>query len=857
MNIKRLKEVLVLLILLLSCSSSLFAQIKGVVLDAKTNEPLSYIAVFYENKGVGVITDTNGNFAVETRSTWNELVFSAMGYETKKVKFTPGKTRFLKVLLSESDTQLAEVVVTPKKEHYRRKDNPAVILMRKVIANKKHDALKENPYYQYDKYQKITMSLNDITPEKMTTGIFKKLPFLKDQVEVSPITKKMILPISVQETASQYFYRKDPKSEKTIINGVQSDGIGDFFSTGDILTTVLKDVFSDIDIYDNNIRLLQTRFVSPISSTSAISFYKFYIMDTLQVDKRSCIHLSFVPQNSQDFGFTGHLYVLNDSSYQVVKCTMNLPKKTGINFVENLDILQEYTQLDNGEWVLKTDDMLAELHLSKGMQGMQVRRVTRYTDYLFQELPQQLFKGKAKTVRQPSAMMRDDSFWNQKRDVPLTNKENTVSLLMKKLENTPGFKTIIFVARAFIENFVETAAHDKPNKVDIGPINTMIGNNFVDGFRLRASALTTANFNPHWFFSGYVAYGFKDKRMKYQGKVEYSIDKKEYLAREFPKNNITASYQYDVFSPTDKFLKTDKDNVFVGFKTTTVDQMSYLRNFSLAYERETQVGFSTLLRFRNTIDEPTGQLQYIRNTSAGQMVQSMNTTDAMFEVRYAPGETFINTKQRRIPVTFDAPVFTASHTLGVKAFGGNYAFNLTQASIYKRFWLSSWGNLDFTIKGGIQWDKVPFPLLIMPEANLSYITQRGTFSLINNLEFLNDRFASLDIAYTMNGKLFNRIPLLKKLKLREFFGFKMLYGSLTDKNNPFVHDNDSELFRFPTRNGQQTSYVMDPNDPYMEVTFGIHNIFKLLHVDYVRRLSYLNHPGINKDGLRFMILLQF
>jgi hypothetical protein len=165
--------------------------------------------------------------------------------------------------------------------------------------------------------------------------------------------------------------------------------------------------------------------------------------------------------------------------------------------------------------------------------------------------------------------------------------------------------------------------------------------------------------------------------------------------------------------------------------------------------------------------------------------------------------------------------------------------------------------VDVALKGGIQWNKVPFPLLIMPAANLSYITQRETFNLINNMEFLNDRFASVDIGYDMNGKLFNRIPLMKKLKWREFFGFKMLYGQLTDKNNPFKHPGDGELFLFPTRHGEPTSFVMNPKVPYMEVSVGIHNIFKILHIEYVRRLNYLNNPGINKQGVRLMLMMTF
>ena len=848
-----------LLFLLLGCCISVSAQnIQGVVTDSLTNDPIPYLSVFYEGKGVGSITDNDGHYKVETRKGWNKLTFSAVGYVTKVVNIIPGVTKNLNVRMRPDDIMLDEVVVKPKREKYSRKNNPAVELMKKVIAHKNNNKLSENDYYQYNKYQKITMSLNDVTPEMLEKGMYKKMPFLKDQIELCEETNKFILPISVDETASQKIYRKHPKSEKTIIKGMSSTGVNELFATGDMLSTVLKDVFTDVNIYDNDIRLLQYPFISPISSSDAISFYKFYIMDTTFVDKDKCFHLTFVPNNSQDFGFTGHLYVLADSSYTVKKCTMNLPKKSGVNFVDNMDIIQEFEQLPNGEWVLKTDDMIVEMTLMKIMQGFQIRRTTRYSDYAFDELPQQLFKRKGAEIKEADAMMRGDDFWNQYRPVPLTQTESSMDMLVKRLEQMPGFKYVIFVLKAFIENFVETGTKEHPSKVDIGPVNTMISNNYIDGLRLRMSAQTTANLNPHLFLKGYYAYGFKDHRSKYMGEVEYSFNKKEYLPREFPKNSITFSYQYDVMSPTDKFLKTDKDNVFVSFKTSTVDQMSYVRNIALKYENETQFGLKTTVEVKHSTDEPTGGLAYITNDDQKTLVPEIQTMEASLAFRYAPGETFVNTKQRRIPVSFDAPVFTLSHTTGFKGvLGGEYNFNLTEVGLYKRFWFSSWGKIDMFVKGGAQWNKVPFPLLIMPAANLSYILQRETFNLINNMEFLNDRYASLDVSWDLNGKIFNRIPLLKKLKWREAIGFKMLYGHLTDKNNPMKHPGDSELFLFPTRDGRPTSFVMDPKTPYMECSVGIHNIFKILHIDYVRRLNYLDHPDANKWGVRFMVMMTF
>ena len=851
------------------CLVSLFisfdasAQIKGVVTDSLTNEPLMYITVQYEGKGVGAITNAEGEYQVETRKGWDELMFSAIGYITKRVKLTPD-TKVLNVQLAPADVMLSEVVVKPKKEKYSRKNNPAVDFMRKVIANKKALKLEENDYYQYQKYEKMKMSINDVTPEKMEKGIYKKFSFFKDQVEVSPKTNKMILPISIKETASRTIYRKSPKSEKTIIEGMNSTGIEEFFNTGDMLGTILNDVFSDINIYDDDIRLLQRRFVSPIGR-GAITFYKYYLMDTLMVDKQECVHLTFVPQNPQDFGFTGHLYVVKDSTYAVKRCTMNLPKRTGVNFVENMDIVQEYEQLPDGNWVLTDDDMTVELVFVKGIQGLEVQRTTKYTDYKFDVIEPRLFRLKGNVIKEANMLAKSDEYWAKVRQVPLTKKESNMDIFMNRIEQIPGFKYVIFGAKALIENFVETGSKEHPSKIDIGPINTMITSNYVNGTRFRLSAMTTGNLDPHWSFSGYGAYGTKDKKWFYSGQAAYSFNKREYVLWEFPKHYLAFKYTYDVMSPMDKYLMTDKDNMFVGWKWTTVDQMSYIRDATLTYELETNSGFSVMAMARHRNDQPAGVLQYWKNNGkvAGQwdatntLVHDMTTTELGVTLRYAPGETFVNTKQRRVPVSLDAPVFTLSHTAGFKGvLGGEYNFNLTELSLRKRIWFGSWGKLDVTARAGAQWNTVPFPLLNLPMANLSYITQNNeSFNLIDNMEFLNDRYASLALSYDMNGKLFNRIPLIKRLKWRERFRIRGLWGTLTDKNNPYK-SNNPDLFLFPMRNGLPTSYVMGKT-PYVEASVGIYNIFKLIHIEYVRRLTYTNMPGVQKDGIRFMILTIF
>ena len=830
---------------LLAVTMTVNAQkISGVVVDAETGDTLLYPSASYKGHHVAVSGNAMGAYTIQRHNGW-QLTFSAVGYKSKTVNVTASTPSVLNVKLKPDTKQLSEVVVKSKRGKYSRKDNPAVELMRRVIEAKKKTDLENHDFLQYSKYQKITLAVNDIKPSDLDSGFFAKKQWLIDQIETSPFNHKLILPVSVDETVTQHIYRKDPKTEKSIIKGQSSTGVNQLIQTGDILNVALKDVFTDVDIYDDYVRLLQYPFVSPIGK-NAIGFYRYYIQDTVYVDRDLCYHLEFLPNNQQDFGFRGELYILADSSLHVKRCDLTIPRRSDVNFVDNLHVSQQYTKLANGEWALTVDDMIVEMKLARAFGNFLVTRVTRLSDYAFDEIPRQLFKGKAKERKEADAMMRDEAFWNQYRSVELTKSESSMDAFIHRIEQLKGFKYFIFAGKALIENFVETGDVNHPSKFDIGPVNTMISKNFIDGYRFRLSGQTTANLNKHWFASGYIARGIDSKKTYYDGQLTYSFNKKEYLPREFPKRTITFSSSYDVMAPSDKYMPTDKDNVFTAFKWTTVDKMMFYNRQKLAFEYEQEWGLKTLAYIKREVNEAAGNIEFGR--------QKLNTTELSLQLQLAPGRTYINTKQRRLPINLDAPVFGLGHTLGIKGFlGGDYRYNLTEASIYKRFWVGSWGKIDTYLKAGAQWNKVPFPLLIMPPANLTYFEMENTMSMLKNMEFLSDRFAFASVSWDLNGKLFNRLPLIRKLKWREWVSVKGMWSTLTDKNNPLLEQNQNSNLLFEMPEGAS---VMDKKKPYWEVVVGVHNIFKFFAVDYVRRMNY-NGPGIKKNGIRFMFMASF
>ncbi|WP_315520095.1 DUF5686 family protein [Hoylesella nanceiensis] len=837
---------------------SINAQITGEIVD-KDGYAIPYASAMYKGHHIATASDMNGAFTIERHEGWT-LTISSVGFRSQTIKIDASTPSHLKIVLKEDSKSLNEVIVKSKRARYSRKDNPAVALMRRVIAAKSKTHLDNHDYYQFNKYQKITLSMNDLQPKDLETGMFKKSSWLLDQIETSPYNNKLILPLSVDETVTQHVYRKNPKTEREIVMGQKTEGINKVIQTGEIINTLLKDIFTDVDIYDDYVRLLQYPFTSPIGKT-AISFYRYYIQDTVYVDRDLCYHINFIPNNQQDFGFRGDLYVLADSTLHVKKCTMTIPARSDVNFVENMKIEQEYTRLPDGDWVLTKDDMFAELKLNKLFNKLLVVRTTRLSDYAFDELPNKLFKGKAKVRHEADAMIRDEAFWEQYRTVDLTRGETSMNSFIHKMQQSKGYKWVIFGVRAFLENYVETGSTNTPSKFDIGPVTTMVSSNFIDGLRFRLSGRTTANLNKHWFWSGYYAYGSKSHKHYYSSEVTYSLNKKKNLPFEFPQRNITFETSYDIMSPSDKFLRHNKDNIFMAFRTQKVQQMYFYNRQKLSFDYETDWGFSFNTSLKAESNEPTGNLVFKRMPASSQIltdpfVDKIRTTELAIGIRYNPGQTYMNTKQRRWPVNLDSPEFKLSHTMGLSnVLGGQYQFNRTELGVYKRFWMGSWGYVDTHLNGGIEWNKVPFPLLIMPPVNLSFFEHENTFSMMKNMEFLNDRYAFWSVAWDLNGKILNRLPLVKHLKWREYVAFKGMWGTLTDKNNPRLltqNATDELLFELPS-----TTQLMDKKVPYMELVVGVHNIFKFFAIDYVHRFNYNDVPGTKKNGIRFGFNMSF
>lgn len=821
----------------------------GVVIDAETGDSICYAKLQYKGDNKAYTASFMGEFDIP-RNTKLTLEITAFGYKT--VRMNVGTKAGSRVIRMKPDlTTLKGVEVVAKKTKYVRKGNPAVELMERVIAaNKENDLRKVHEFYQYRNYQKLTLAMNDVDPDSLKAdGEKRKKQWYIDQIAFCPHNGKYILPINYEETVSQRSYRRRDGAERTTVTGKRTEGINQVLDMGENLNVILDDVFKDVDVYKSRIDLLQYKFISPIA-TGATSFYRYFITDTLKVDSDRCIKLAFSPNNPQDIGFSGNIYVLADSTYHLRRCELTLPKQSEVNWVSDMKINVEYEQLENGEWVQTKDDMFCELTALTFLPKAAVLRTTRRSDYSFEAVPDAVFSGMGDLRVEEGSDKRDSLFWAEHRPELLSLQEQNMQTFVKGMKKSSWYTPLIVAAKVFVENYIGLGTEKHPAYVDFGPLNSLVSYNSMDGVRTRFSFASTSQLSKHWFAEGYITKGWggwgDGLKLYGGGKVTYSFNRKNKTPGEYPKRNIFVKGGYDNMAPSDQFSVHDKDNIFTMFKWKKDEKRIMYDKVEIGFDWEQHGGL-----------EYKAGYNWVKQRGMGELDgQNMTLSEVNVGLRYAPGEKVITTKERRIRVNRNTPVFELKHTMGIKGFlGGSHNYNSTELSAYYRLWLNDWGRLTSYARGNVQWNKVPYLQLVQPPANMSLVSQHHNLNLMSDMEFLNDRQVFFEFVWEPNGRFFNRIPFIKKLKWREFLCFKGAWGALSAKNRPFdgvdSDGNNRLVNQFDGTFWPLGSDVMNGKKPYLEAVVGIHNIFSVFSVEYVRRLTYTDHGSCNGVRVNF------
>jgi len=820
--------------------------VSGTVVDAKTNEPLPFVNVVFLDKNIGTITDYNGQYSFETRWASDNLQASFMGYVPQVKPVSSDKNQVINFKLTSETYDLTEVEVKDKRVRYRNKDNPAVELIRKVIEKKSQNRKEKLDYYSYDKYEKVEFDLNNITREFRNKKAFKKLQFVFDYVDTSQINGKPYLPVFLKETVSKVYYRKSPSAQKEYVSGTNMVGFHDYIDN-DGIGFLIDNLYQDIDIYDNSITLLTNEFVSPISTLSPM-VYKFHILDTVDVNGYNCINLAFQPRNKADFAFKGNLFITNDDRYAVIKANMRVMEDINLNFVNDLEIIQEFSYLNNEAWMLTKDELVVDFNfnLVKNGTGVYGKKKVYFDHYTFnQEISDTTFSKVENTIRAEDYKNQSDEFWKQKRLTKLSKQEAGIYTMIDSVQNVPAFKRTMDVVMLLV------AGYWNFGDFDLGPVNTFYSFNDVEGFRLRLGGRTSEKFSKRFQLNGYLLYGFKDEQLKYSASATWSLNKKP--LKDNPRHSIQVMYQKETNFPGMEMQFINEDNFLLSFKRGTADKILYYNQYKIEHYRDWGNGFSTTLNFKHMVQEPGGTLHFdYANHSLANIVSSEIATI----IRFAPNEKFYQGMDYKTPIITKNPIFQLNYTQGISGLlGADFTYSKLSLNIFKRFYLGLIGYTDIEAEGGkVFGSGIPFPLLYIHRANQTYSYQLLSYNLMNFLEFVSDEYVAVYAEHHFNGLFFNKIPLLKRLKLREIISFKGVYGGVTDPNNPAKTPG---LMKLPTDlNGDPTTFTFS-DQPYMEASVGIGNIFKVFRVDLIKRLSYLDNPDVSEYGIRARFKFDF
>lgn len=856
-------------LLLLVCMEGFSINYSGVVKDKENGQPVGYAAVAVLGGTQGTMTDENGAFTLNVRrDSW--IVISFIGYVSDTLRL--GSNPYLDIELKPEPQMLQEVVVTRKR--YRNKNNPAVDLIRKVNEHRKANQKQIALLTHTRQYEKTMFAVNDITEDLKKQRLLKSVDFIFENTDTALVKGKEILPFYLKEDVRDIYKRRDPEVKKVVTDGQQMVRVKGLQVDNDGLAQYLKYMYQDINIYDNTITFLTNGFLSPVA-TGAPQVYRYYIQDTVTIDTTQCVKLFFASRNKADLLFTGNLYISLDGDYAVKKVDMTIDGRINVNWVRGVQIVQEFDKTETQGWMLKRDYLLIDFYVNEAIPGIVGERLqvfkdspipapsvpeTAYDDLNAKEakalhkaenrggekLANELTEG-IPTMNASGYQERDEAYWIANRLEPLPKVQAQTYALMDSVQEVPMVKGAMTAGDIIGRGYIDLG------KVEIGPVYGFYGYNAVEGHRVRFGGRTTNLLSKRVNFAGYVAYGFGDEKWKYYGKAAVSFTKKSVF--DFPARTLSVSYYHDTHVPG-RNVQVNENTLFQAIGRSENRMMYYDDCFTLSHLFEFSNHFSYDVGFKYFNVKPGGDMRFLMTRGDETTRAShdrLNLSEAFVTLRYAPNEKFYQGRASRHTVPSKYPIFTLSYGVGQTLWGNDYNYHRLVFTAQKRFNLSVLGLMDATLESGRVFGSTAFPALVTHQSNQSFL-YLDAYNMMNYLEFVSSQYASLWLEYNAEGFFLNKIPLVRRMKLREVATLKFLWGEISKESSPTHH---SDLPAMPVNSdGESMTHSMGKK-PYIEGSIGVANLFKLLRVDFVKRFTYLDNPNAPSWGIRMKIDLDF
>ena len=816
-----MKKILLATFLLFSLFASAQSKVSGIVIDEFDN-PVAFANILFKNSYQGTITNDNGRFYMESDVTHDTLVVSFIGYENMEIPLTSKVTYDMEIKLKESSEQLDEVVLIAGKQS--KKNNPAIDILRKIWEKKRRNGLRMFDQYKYDKYEKVEFDLNTIDSSVIKSRIFKGLEFVFQDLDTSRITGKTYLPIFLNEKFSKVYGDNVMGEEKEDVLGSKNSG----FENNQALTAFIQDMYTEYNVYNNYIKFFDKSFTSPLSQTG-IDVYNYALRDSTFIDDKWCYNIVYYPRRKNELTFKGDFWV-NDSTYAIKKINLEVTKSANLNWVKEVYIEQDFEVVSDSVFLLKRDYMLTDFSYTKkeDSRGIYGKRTTVYDRHAFDiERPKSFYKSESNPF-DPIVMTRDSTFWTNNRLESLNKDEKGVYQLLDTLKTVPKFKSYYNIMSILGSGYVEV---DKWN-IDIGDVYSVFGFNQAEGVRLRAGARTYFGQNDPWRLEGYMAYGFADKKFKHGFSAKWLIDKKTRLIvsggnrRDIEQLGLSLTATNDVLGrsiASSSVLTVGANNRLTNINLSTFNvELEPLTNFRV------RVGSS--FRTLSSALPDAFSLDYVDLESPTGISSEIKQFDLNTLLIYSPGKKTIGFGVERYDINDDYSTLLLNYTKGVRGFlESDFEYSKIQFAYSQPWQLGGFGRLLSTVEVGKTFGEVPLGLLNVIPGNQTLFSLYNTFPNLDFYEFVTDTYASLHLEHNFNGRLFSRIPLLRKLDLREIVGLRGVWGTLSDENIALSSPTNIPL-------------QAPDGEIYYEYSVGVGNIFKIFRIDFNFRGNYLDAP---------------
>ncbi len=826
-NIVRLTTRLKVLVWLILFPAVILAQetvIRGKITDAFSGDPIPFVNVVFKGTSIGTTTDFDGNYVLRTTSPTDSLQASYIGYKPRTKVVQKGISQTINFQLEEEVTRLRDIVIMAG-------ENPAFAVLRNVVKNKEFNDKRKLSAYEFDSYSKIEIDVDNITDKFKEKKLISRITQVMDSIQqIAGEDGKPVLPVFISESVSKFYYRNNPELKFENIKETKISGIG--FEDGSLMAQLVGASFQEYNFYKNWLNILDKDFVSPIADGWRL-YYEYDLMDSLDVEGDYCYRLDFFPKSPQALAFTGTMWITKNE-YAIKRIEVTVGKEANLNFIEKIKIQQELTKTEGGAWIPVKNRVLVDAgEIRDQWAGMLAKFYTSNRNIVVNEPKDPKFYEKQIILDEGYILnMNDEDHWNKLRHDPLTETEKNVYRMIDTLQHIPVVRTYIDIVKILINGY------KKVGKVDIGPYLSLVALNDIEGVRIQSGFKTNYSFSKKISFGAQLGYGFDDERIKYSAFVQHIIDRKRWTTMSIRVRSDLGRVGIDDENLADDYL-------FLAATRFGVFRRGYYFDESrFNFQRELIKGFSQRIAVRYNTFKPVFDFGYYSNPGdITSLQQNFQTAEVILESRFARDELFLQYDNERVSLGAQKwPIITLRYTRGLKGVGGSdFEYDKYRFSILKKLPMGPLGTGKATITGEYINGTLPYPLLSFHIGNETPFYTDVIYSLMNFGEFFSDRFVSLQYRQYFEGFLLNRVPLMRKLKWRLTGLANVIYGDLNDENLAM-----SEPLPFPVGNSNLTL-----DRPYIELGYGVENIFKFLRVDFVHRLSYLENDRARKFGVLF------